>query len=189
MAKQASAAVVIGSLRRESLSRKVANALIKLSPPSLACGIVEIGDIAAYNEDLESQVPAPWAQFRAAITPHDGVLFVTPEYNRSIPGVLKNAIDVGSRPGGKNVFNGKAAGVVSVTPYALGGMAANIALRSALIFLNMPTLQMPEAYIAQADTLFDDAGEVKVEASRKFFMKFMGAFADWVTLVASAKED
>jgi len=188
MPKQVSAAVVIGSLRRESLSRKVANALIKLSPPSLACRIVEIGDMPGYNEDLESEVPAPWARFRAAISPHDAVLFVTPEYNRSIPGVLKNAIDVGSRPSGKNVFDCKAAGVVSVTPYALGGMAANIALRSALIFLNMPTLQMPEAYIAQANTLFDEAGEVKVEASRKFFMKFMGAFADWVTLVASQKK-
>lgn len=188
MAKQVTAAVVIGSLRKESLSRKTANALIRLSPPSLACRIIEIGDLAGYNEDLESEAPAPWTQFRAAIAPHDGVLFVTPEYNRSIPGVLKNAIDVGSRPSGKSVFNGKAAGVVSVTPYALGGLAANIALRSALIFLNMPTLQMPEAYISQADSLFDDAGEVKVEASRNFFVKFMGAFADWVALIASQKK-
>ena len=188
MVKHVSAAVVIGSLRKESLSRKVANSLIKLSPPRLACRIVEIGDIAGYNEDLESQVPAPWARFRADITPHDGVLFVTPEYNRSIPGVLKNAIDVGSRPSGKSVFDGKAAGVVSVTPYALGGLAANIALRSALIFLNMPTLQMPEAYIAQASTLFDETGDVKVAASREFFTKFMGAFADWVALIASQKK-
>jgi chromate reductase, NAD(P)H dehydrogenase (quinone) len=188
MAKQVSAAVVIGSLRKESLSRKVATAMIKLSPPSLACRIVEIGDLATYNEDLESEVPAPWARFRAAITPHDAVLFVTPEYNRSMPGGLKNAIDVGSRPSGKNVFNGKAAGVVSVTPYALGGMAANIALRSALIFLNMPTMQMPEAYISQANTLFDEAGEVKVAASHEFFSKFMAAFADWVALIASQKK-
>jgi chromate reductase len=187
MAKQLSAAVVIGSLRKESFSRKVANALIGLAPPALACSIAEIGDLPLYNEDLETHVPAPWQRFRAAITPRDSVLFVTPEYNRSIPGGLKNAIDVGSRPAGKSVFDGKAAGVVSVTPYALGGLAANIAVRNALIFLNMPTLQMPEAYIAQANTLFDPDGTVKVSASREFFGKFMRAFADWTRLIAGQK--
>lgn len=189
MAKQLSAAVVIGSLRKESFSRKVANALIALAPPALACSIAEIADLPLYNEDLEANLPAPWQRFRAAITPHDSVLFVTPEYNRSIPGGLKNAIDVGSRPAGKSVFDGKAAGVVSVTPYALGGLAANIAVRNALIFLNMPTLQMPEAYIAQANTLFDPDGKVKVAASREFFGKFMNAFADWTRLIAGQKRD
>jgi chromate reductase len=189
VAKQVNAAVIIGSLRRESLSRKVANALIALAPAGLACAIVEIGDLPLYNEDLESNAPAAWRRFRMAIMPHDSVLFVTPEYNRSIPGGLKNAIDVGSRPSGKSVFDGKAAGVVSVTPYALGGLAANIAVRNALIFLNMPTLQMPEAYIAQASTLFDQDGKVKVKASREFFTKFMSAFADWTRLIAGQKKE
>ena len=187
MAKQMSAAVLIGSLRRESFTRKAANALIKLSPSGLSCGIAEIGDLPLYNEDLEKDAPESWVRYRAAIRSMDAVLFVTPEYNRSIPGGLKNAIDVGSRPSGQSVYDGKPAAVVSITPSALGGMAANIALRSSLIFLNMPTMQMPEAYIAQAATLFDDAGELKVQATRDFFSKFMTAFADWVELIAGKK--
>lgn len=189
MARQLTAAVIIGSLRKQSLSRKAANALIKLSPPSLACSIAEIGDLAVYNEDQEGDPPAPWKRFRSAVLAGDGVLFVTPEYNRSIPGGLKNAIDVGSRPSGKNAFAGKAGGVVSVTPAALGGLAANIAVRNALIFLNVPTMQQPEAYIPHANEIFDEAGEVKVEASRILFSKFMAAFADWVQLISSQKQN
>lgn len=188
MAKPMTAAVVIGSLRKESLTRKVAKALVKLSPPGLACRIVEIGDLPLYNEDLETSLPPAWARYRGEIASQDAVLFLTPEYNRSISGALKNAIDVGSRPSGKSVYNGKPAGVVSVTPYALGGLAANIAVRSALIFLNMPTMQVPEAYIAQASTLFDDEGELKMQATRDFFTKFMSAFADWVQLIAGHKK-
>ena len=187
MAKQMSAAVLIGSLRRESFTRKAANALIKLSPSGLSCGIAEIGELPLYNEDLEKDAPESWVRYRAAIRSMDAVLFVTPEYNRSIPGGLKNAIDVGSRPSGQSVYNGKPAAVISITPSALGGMAANIALRSSLIFLNMPTMQMPEAYIAQAATLFDDAGELKVQATRDLFSKFMTAFADWVKLITGKK--
>src|SRR5690349_6541788 len=141
MAKKMNVAVVIGSLSRESFTRKTAKAMIELSPPALACNIVEIGDLPLYNEDMEASLPPAWARYRSEIAARDAVLFFTPEYNRSLPGGLKNAIDVGSRPSGKSVYNGKPAGVVSVTPFALVGLAANIAVRSALIFLNMPTMQ------------------------------------------------
>ncbi len=188
MTKPMAAAVVIGSLRKESLTRKVARALIDLSPAGLACRIVEIGDLPLYNEDLEADLPPSWSRYRSEIASRDAVLFLTPEYNRSLSGALKNAIDVGSRPSGKSIYNGKPAGVVSVTPYALGGLAANIAVRNALIFLNMPTMQMPEAYIAQANSLFDEAGELKLQATRDFFTKFMSAFADWVQLIAGNKK-
>jgi chromate reductase len=111
-----SVAVVVGSLRAESYSRKMARALMSLAPPSLTCHIVEIGDLPLYNEDLDEKPPASWERFRGLIRAADAVLFVTPEYNRSIPGGLKNATDIGSRPQGKNVFDGMPAGVVSVTP-------------------------------------------------------------------------
>jgi chromate reductase len=116
------------------------------------------------------------------------VLFVTPEYNRSIPGGLKNAIDVGSRPYGRNAFEGKAGGVVSVTPGAMGGFGANFAVRNAIVFLNVLTMQQPEAYIGNAKDLFDEAGELKVESTRAFLTSFMSAFADWTGLIAARKK-
>ncbi len=181
---QITAAVLIGSLRKASFTRKLANAAIKLAPASLSCTIVEIGDLPLYNEDREADAPAAWREFRNAVAPVDGVLFATPEYNRSIPGCLKNAIDVGSRPYGKSVYDGKAGAVVSVSPGAIAGFGANFAVRNALVFLNVPTMQQPEAYIGGAATLFDDAGELKVEATRVFLTKFMAAFADWTQLIA-----
>ena len=190
MAEQLKVAVIVGSLRKASITRKVAQALIREAPPSLACTIAEIGDLALYNQDLEDDVPAPWARFRAAIQASDALLFATPEYNRSIPGGLKNAIDVGSRPYGKNSFAGKPGAVVSVTPGALGGLAANLAVRSALVFIDVPTMQQPEAYIAKAAELFDDSGKVKIKETRDFMASFMRAFADWAaTVAASRKKD
>lgn len=127
----------MGSLRNESLTRKVALATVEAAPPTLKCRLVEIGDLSVYNEDLDApSAPAPWASFRQQVASAQAILFVTPEYNRSIPGGLKNAIDVGSRPAGKSVWNGKPCGVISVTPYKLGGMAANHAVRQALVFLD-----------------------------------------------------
>lgn len=187
MDTQVKAAVLVGSLRRQSFARKVANALIRLAPPTLACTIVEIGDLPLYNEDAEAEAPAAWTVFRQAVAGMDGVLFVTPEYNRSIPGGLKNAIDVGSRPYGKSVWGGKAGAVVSVSPGAIGGFGANIAVRNALVFLNVPTMQQPEAYIGGAASLFDDAGEPASEATRAFLAQFMVAYARWTQLIASAK--
>lgn len=152
-------AVLVGSLRKESLNRKMAHALIELAPSGLKLGIVEIGQLPLYNLDLETaNPPAPWTQFRDSVRPVQGVLFVTPEYNRSVPGALKNAIDVGSRPYGKSVWDKKPAGIISVSPGAIGGFGANHYLRQSLVFLNMPVLQQPEAYIGGADKLFDENG-------------------------------
>jgi chromate reductase len=174
-------AVLVGSLRKESWTRKVVNAMIELAPKSLTFEHVEIGALPHYNQDLDpDRAPAEWVAFRDRIRPVDGVLFATPEYNRSVPGVLKNAIDVGSRPYGKSVWAGKPAGVVSVTPGALGAFGANHHLRQSLVFLDMPTLQQPEAYINQAGTLFGADGKLAKDDTREFFTKYMTAFAAWV---------
>ncbi|MCM8910706.1 NAD(P)H-dependent oxidoreductase, partial [Pseudomonas inefficax] len=148
MSQVYSVAVVVGSLRKDSYNRKVARALSELAPSSLALRIVEIGDLPLYNEDVEADAPPEaWKRFRDEIRRSDAVLFVTPEYNRSVPGCLKNAIDVGSRPYGQSAWGGKPTAVVSVSPGAIGGFGANHAVRQSLVFLDMPCMQMPEAYI------------------------------------------
>lgn len=173
-------AVVIGSLRQDSVNRKLAKALIEAAPPSLKLHIVELGGLSFYNQDLDAAPPADWVKFRDAIRASDAVLFVTPEYNRSVPGVLKNAIDVGSRPYGHSVWNGKPAAVVSSSIGAIGGFGANHHLRQSLTFLNMPAMQQPEAYIGTADKLFDAGGKLVNEDTRKFLAAYLQAFADWV---------
>ena len=173
-------AVLVGSLRKESFNRKMANALAALAPASLKLEIVEIGGLPLYNQDLDDNPPAAWAEFRNRIAKADGVLFVTPEYNRSIPGVLKNALDVASRPYGKSAWDGKPGAVMSVSPGALGGFGANHHLRQALVFLNVPTLQQPEAYVGNAAGLFDEKGGLANAAIREFATKFIHAYADWV---------
>ena len=140
-------AVIVGSLRKASLTRKLAQAMIGLAPEGMEFSVVEIGDLPLYNEDLEAEAPIEWRDFRQAVSDAEGVMFFTPEYNRSIPGCLKNAIDVGSRPYGQSVFAGKPAAVISQSPGAMGGFGANHALRQCLVFLDMPVLQQPEAYI------------------------------------------
>lgn len=181
MASQRDIAVIVGSLRKESFSRKAANALIGLAPASLKLAIVEIGNLPLYNQDLETAAPpAEWTAFRDHIRPVQGVIFVTPEYNRSVPGVLKNALDVGSRPYGKSVWDKKPAAIVSVSPGALGAFGANHHLRQSLVFLNMPPLQMPEAYVGGADKLFDAQGKLVNDSTREFLSKFMQAYATWV---------
>jgi chromate reductase len=174
-------AVLVGSLRKESLNRKMAQALIGLAPPGLSLEIVEIGNLPHYNADDEADPPSAVTAFRAAIVKVDAVLFVTPEYNRTMPGVLKNAIDVGSRPSGKSVWMGKPAAVVSVSPGAVGGFGANHNVRQALVFLNMPTMQMPEAYIGGAAALFGPDGTLVNDSTREFLTKFLAAFAQWIT--------
>lgn len=176
-------AVIIGSLRKESFSRKMAHALAALAPVSLSLQIVEIGQLPLYNQDLEDSNPsAAWVSFRERIKAADAVLFVTPEYNRSVPAALKNALDVGSRPYGKNTWNGKAGAVVSVSPGALGAFGANHHLRQSLVFLNVPTMQQPEAYIGGAAGLFDAEGHLTNENTREFLRKFMEAYASWIEL-------
>jgi NAD(P)H-dependent FMN reductase/ketosteroid isomerase-like protein len=178
-----SVAVIVGSLRRESFSRKMAHALMAQAPKSLTCGIVEIGDLPLYNQDLDDKPPANWEKFRAGIRKADAVLFVTPEYNRSIPGCLKNATDIGSRPQGKNVFDGMPAGIVSVTPYKLGAFGANHALRQSFVYLNLLPMQQPEAYIGNAGEMFDESGKLKNDDTAKILKTFMNALASWIETV------
>lgn len=172
-------ALIVGSLREGSYSRAVAMALKDLAAPGLELVPIEIGDLPLYNPDLEAAVPAPWARFRQAVEETTAVLFVTPEYNRSIPGALKNALDVGSRPYGHSVWQGKPAAIVSVSPGAIGAFGANHHLRQPLVFLNMPVMQQPEAYIGNVEALLDD-GVLKNEGTRDFLKTFADAFADWI---------
>ncbi len=178
-------AVLVGSLRKASFNRKMAKAFMKLAPASLNLEILEIGGLPLYNQDLEDSPPAAWTEFRERLKKFDGVLFVTPEYNRSVPGGLKNAIDVGSRPYGKSVWDGKPAAVVSVSPGAIGGFGANHHLRQSLVFLNMPALQQPEAYMGNAANLFDESDNLVNESARELAAKFMHAFAAWVEINTS----
>ncbi|MGE5174245.1 MAG: NADPH-dependent FMN reductase [Betaproteobacteria bacterium] len=180
-------AVIVGSLRKESLNRKMAKAMMKLAPDSLDLEIIEIGGLPLYNQDMEDNPPAVWTEFRERIRKFDGVLFVTPEYNRSIPGALKNAIDVGSRPYGKNRWEGKPGAVVSVSPGAIGGFGANHHLRQSLVFINVPAMQQPEAYIGNAANLFDEGGNLADDSAREFSAKFMQAFAAWVATNTAGK--
>jgi chromate reductase len=180
MATPRNIAVVVGSLRKASFSRKMAHALIGLAPAGLEFGVVEIGDLALYDEDAEAAPPEAWLAFRTRVKAAEAVLFVTPEYNRSVPGGLKNAIDVGSRPYGQSVWAGKPAAIVSVSPGAIGAFGANHHLRQSLVFLDMPTLQQPEAYVGGAGGLFDEAGELTNEGTRGFLTKFMQVFAAWI---------
>jgi chromate reductase, NAD(P)H dehydrogenase (quinone) len=173
-------AVIVGSLRRDSINRKMAHALIALAPASLKPTIVEIGNLPLYDQDLDGSPPGPWVAFRERIQSANAVLFVTPEYNRSMPGVLKNAIDVGSRPYGHSVWSGKPAAIVSCSPGAIGGFGSNHHLRQSLVFLNMPAMQQPEAYIGGADKLFGLDGKLANEGTGKFLQSFMNAFVAWV---------
>jgi len=177
--KQYKIAVLVGSLRTTSLDKKMALNLIAIAPDNLDLQIVEIGDLPFYDEDLEEDPPLPWKTFREKISLFDSVLFVTPEYNRSVPAVIKNAIDVGSRPKGKNIWDGKPAAIVSTSPGALGGFGANHHLRQSLVFLNMPTLQQPEVYIGGAGKLFDENGVLNNESTKAFLLSFLTAFANW----------
>lgn len=176
-------AVLVGSLRTGSYTRKIARALIDLAPVGLNCNIVEFADLPLYTEDLDGFPPEAWTRFRNEIRHADAVLIVTPEYNRSVPGGLKNAIDVGSRPSFKSVWNGLPAAVVSASPSKVGGFGANHHIRQSLVFLNMPVMQQPEAYLPEVAAMFDDQDRLKSPEARDFLAKVMSSFADWVMLV------
>jgi chromate reductase len=185
MSKVRNVAVVVGSLRKGSFTRRVARALMKLAPDTLKLQIVEIGDLPLYNTDAEDAGGHPaWTAFREQMKGCEAVLFATPEYNRSVPGCLKNAIDVGSRPYGSSIWEGKPAAVVSVSPGALAGFGANHHLRQSLVFLNMPAMQQPEAYIGHAAELVDDNDDVANEGTRTFFTDIMASFATWIEKTA-----
>jgi len=177
-----SVAVLVGSLRKASFNRKVAQVLIGLgASEDLRLEIVEIGDLPLYNEDLERESPpAAWTAFRKRVKAFDAVLFVTPEYNRSVPAALKNAIDVGSRPYGKSVWSGKPGAIVSVSPGRIGGFGANHHLRQSLVFLDVPALQQPETYLGDVASLLDESGALTDEHTRKHLAGFLSAFAKWI---------
>jgi len=179
-------AIIVGSLRKGSYNRKMARALITLAPDSLECELVEIRALPLYDQDLDDNPPPEWTEFRERIRKYEGILFVTPEYNRSVPGALKNAIDVGSRPYGKSAWAGKPAAVMSVSPGAIGGFGANHHLRQSLVFLDMPAMPQPEAYIGRAAELFTDSDDLVSDSARKFASEFMRALAVWVEKHAKA---
>jgi chromate reductase, NAD(P)H dehydrogenase (quinone) len=174
-------AVIVGSLRKDSINRKVANALMEEVPERLKLSIVEIGKLPLYNQDGDDKPPAEWAAFRERIRTADAVLFVTPEHNRSVPAALKNAIDVGSRPYGKSAWSDKPGAVISASPSGIGGFGVNHHLRQSLVFLNVPAMAQPEAYIGGADKLFDANGKLINDGTRKFLKDFMQAFDAWIT--------
>lgn len=177
---QLNVAVLVGSLRQESFNRKIAQILSEEAPSTLKLNMISIGDLPLFNEDLEAAPPASWERFREEIRTNDAVLFVSPEYNRSLPAVIKNAIDVGSRPYGKSVWNGKPGGVVTASLGATGGFGANHHLRQALVFLNIPVLQQPEAYIGNVGNLFDGQGKLTNDSTRQFLKGYIDAYATWV---------
>lgn len=179
-------AVILGSLRKDSVSRKLAKAFGALTP-DLTFNIVEIGDLPHFDQDLESDPPAQWVRFRKEIAAADAVLFVTPEYNRSVPGVLKNAIDVGSRPYGSSVWNGKPGAVISQSPGAIGGFGANHHLRQSLVFLNVPLLSQ-EAYLGNSFALFDENGELINEGTAEFLRAYGAQFSAWIETIAPAAD-
>lgn len=171
--------VVVGSLRQESFNRKLAEALVKLAPSECSFGFAEIGDLPLYNQDHDDNQAEPVKRLKAAIQTADGVMFVTPEYNRSVPGVLKNAIDHASRPYGQSAWAGKPAGVIGASIGSIGSALAQQHLRNTLAYLDMPTLGQPEAFIQVKDGLFTEDGQVGAD-SREFLQGWMDAFLAWV---------
>ncbi|MFZ2158965.1 MAG: NAD(P)H-dependent oxidoreductase [Bradyrhizobium sp.] len=180
MATPYNVVVIAGSLRKESFSLKIANALAKLAPPTLKLDVVTLHDISFFNQDLEAAPPADWVAFREKLQKSNGVLFVTPEYNRSIPGVLKNAIDVGSRPYGKSSFLGKPIGIVSNSPGALGGVNAAKHLQNILPGICGPIMGQPEIYLNGVGDAFDDKGNLAKESVQKVLQQYLDAFAVFV---------
>ena len=180
MATRVNVAVLVGSLRKDSFTRKMAMAMIAIGQDPLAFEVIEIGNLPLYNQDDEANPPPNVVEFRRRVAACDALLFVTPEYNRSVPGVLKNAIDVGSRPYGKSVWENKPGAVVSVSPGAIGAFGANQHLRQSMVFLNVPMMQQPEAYIGNAKALFDDKGALISDSTRTFLRNFLQAYALWI---------
>lgn len=177
--------VIVGSLRKGAYTRQMAGALKELAPEGMELFDIEIGDLPLYNEDLETDAPpAQWTRFRQQLQGADGIVFVTPEYNRSIPGALKNALDIGSRPWGKSSWDGKPAAVVGQSPGALGGMAAVHHLRQVMLAVNLAAMPHPEAYIPLVAGLFDQNGRLQDPQAREFIGGFLRAFQAWLARFA-----
>ena len=182
-------AILVGSLRKDSINRKVARSICGLRDDNLDCSMIEIGDLPLYNQDLDDNPPEQWVRFREQVRAADGVLFVSPEYNRGIPGVLKNAIDVGSRPYGQSVFDKKPAAIVTASPGSIGGFGSNHQIRQAAVFLNMPVMLQPEAYLGHVtDDSFDESGCLKEGPLKGLVTVLAHAFAGWVQTILRSRE-
>jgi chromate reductase len=182
-------AIIVGSLREGSINRKVARSICALRDDNLDCSMIEIGDLPLYNQDLDSNPPEQWVRFRQQVAAADGVLFCSPEYNRGIPGVLKNAIDVGSRPYGQSVFDKKPAAIVTASPGSIGGFGANHQIRQTGVFLNMPMMQQPEAYLGHVtDDSFDSDGKLKEGPLKELVKVLAHAFHDWVDMIHRSRQ-
>lgn len=173
--------VVVGSIRKDGYTKKIANFIIDNAPSGYKLELIQIADLPLYNQDYdENGEPESYAPFRAKIKSMDGIIFITPEHNRSVPAALKNALDIGSRPYGKNVWNNKPAMVISSSISGLSGFGANHHLRQSLTFLNMPTLQQPEVYLANVQDYFDDQSNLIKEDTTKFIKK---ALTDYLSFL------
>jgi chromate reductase len=172
-------AVIVGSLRKDSFNRSLANAITRLAPSEFYFTQLEIGDLPLYNQDEEKNPAESVKQFKSEIKAAQGLLFVTPEYNRSIPGVLKNALDQASRPYGQSAWAGKPAGVIGVSVGTIGTALAQQHLRNVLAYLDVPTLGQPEAFIQMKDGLFDELGNID-EESKAFLQTWMNRFVIWI---------
>jgi chromate reductase len=182
-------AIIVGSLRKDSLNRKVARSICGLRGDNLDCSMIEIGDLPLYNQDYDANAPEQYVRFRKQIAESDGVLFCSPEYNRGIPGVLKNAIDVGSRPYGQSVFDKKPAAIVTASPGSIGGFGANHQIRQACVFLNMPVMQQPEAYLGHVtDDSFDESGCLKEGPLKDLVSVLAHAFHGWVEMILRSRQ-
>jgi len=182
-------AIIVGSLREGSINRKVARSICGLRNDNLDCSMIEIGDLPLYNQDLDTNPPEQWVRFRKQVAEADGVLFCSPEYNRGVPGVLKNAIDVGSRPYGQSVFDKKPAAIVTASPGSIGGFGANHQIRQAAVFLNMPVMQAPEAYLGHVtDDSFDADGRLREGPLKGLIEGLAHAFHDWVEMIHRSRQ-
>ena len=182
-------AILVGSLREASLNRKVARSICAIRNDNLDCSMIEIGDLPLYNQELDENPPEQWTRFRKQIAEADGVLFCSPEYNRGIPGALKNAIDIGSRPYGQSVFDKKPAAIVTASPGSIGGFGANHQIRQAAVFLNMPVMQQPEAYLGHVtDDSFDESGCLKDGPLKDIITGLAQAFHAWVDMIHRSRQ-
>ncbi|RZJ01415.1 MAG: NADPH-dependent oxidoreductase [Brevundimonas sp.] len=182
-------AIVVGSLRKDSVNRRIARSICAFSSDMLDCAVVEIGDLPLYNQDSDASPPPEFVRFREQIAAVDGVLFCTPEYNRGVPGVLKNAIDVGSRPYGHSVWDKKPAAIVSASPGNIGGFGANHQLRQACVFLNMPVMQQPEAYLGGVtEDKFDEDGCLREGPLKDIVLNLATAFSSWVDIIVRGRK-
>lgn len=183
-----SVGMIVGSLRQAAYTRFLERAAMELAPSAWKTTDIVIGDLPLYNQDLETDSPPPaWTTFRTAMAQTDAVLIVTPEYNRGMPGALKNAFDVGSRPWGKSIWNGRPSAVISLTPGALGAMSAHQQVRHTLSILNSPTMPGPEVYLHSAASLFDESGKLKSAETRDILTRFLAAFDVWIKRFAESK--